>query len=334
VTKKLAGAVVNHLGVLDTYAFLKSKHIGSQVVIITYHRISDKKDDWYTEKLSPESFERQVEYICQNYEILSLNALISYILEKKTLPKKAATITLDDGYKDNYVYAYPILRRYHVPATMFLATGHVGTADLFWWDKVRYVVEHTKVERIRLAEAGDYVLESALDRRVAGYTISQRLRNLSEQRKNLLVEELLNVAGVDIPSGLGKELILSWNEVRKMSGEGIDFGAHTVSHPILTELPLGLARREIVESKKHIEEAIGKPANFFSYPSGIFNDEIVKIVSESGFVGAVTTNPKWITPRTNPYKLGRMAVSQDYNLFRVILSGLAGDLPVIWSLRT
>jgi peptidoglycan/xylan/chitin deacetylase (PgdA/CDA1 family) len=324
---KLAGHIANSLHLADVYTFLKRKHIGSQVVIITYHRVCPNKAEWSLRaSVSPEGFEKQIEYLCHNYQILSLDRLASDLSEHKPLPNTAVAITLDDGYRDNYLYAYPILRRYGVPATIFLATGHIGSKKPFWWDRVRYVVDHTRITRLELGEAGKYALASAHDRRVAASNIVEKLMGMSEQRKNLLVEELVGVARVKIPDDLTKQLILSWDEVIEMSANGIDLGAHTVSHPNLTKVPIEQARREITQSKKDIEKITGKVARFFSYPGGIFNDEIVKIVAQSHFVGAVACSRRWITPKTDLYRLGRMGATEDFNLFKIVLSGLWGDL--------
>jgi hypothetical protein len=162
-------------------------------------------------------------------------------------------------------------------------------------------------------------------RRSIALAIIERLTGLPEQRKNLLIEELLHTAGVDIPESLAKKVILSWEEVLRMSKEGIDFGAHSVSHPILTNLPLEKARFEIAESKRNIEGRV-KPIRFFSYPDGAFNSDIVEAVKQSGFVGAVTCDPVWVTCRPGRYRIGRMVITyEDFNMFRVMLSGIWGD---------
>jgi peptidoglycan/xylan/chitin deacetylase (PgdA/CDA1 family) len=152
---------------------------------------------------------------------------------------------------------------------------------------------------------------------------------LPEQRKNLAIEDLLRVAGVSIPDALAKEVILSWEEVVEMSEEGIDFGAHTLTHPILTNMPLEQAKLEIVQSKKDIETKIGRQVNFFSYPNGSLNSEIVDIVKQAGFVAGVTADPSWITQESDVYRLGRIMMIGDSNRSAVLLCGLWGDLGVL-----
>jgi len=324
--KRSAGTILNRLGLLHTYAFLKRKGIGSQVTIMWYHRISPTRDDWSLEALSPKSFERQIVYLCRTCQILPLGKLMACLREGKSLPDRVAAITIDDGYKDNYLYAYPILRKFQVPATIFLTTGHIGTPNLFWWDKVGYLIQHTSVERLRLGEHYSYRLESPTKRRYAHLSITEKLKDLPDAQKNLIIEDLVNVAGVHIPYSVGQQLILSWTEVSEMSRNGVDFGAHTVTHPILTMTPPEEARREIAQSREDIEARVGKPVRLFSYPNGDFNAEIEGIVKELGFLAAFTCDPVWISSKSNFYELGRIGGPEDFDMFKLQWSGLWGDL--------
>ena len=293
-----------------------------------YHRVCSNMNNWTLEPLSPESFEKQIRYFCRSYEILPLEILVQYIQQGECLPEKAVAITFDDGYKDNYLYAYPILKRYDVPATIFLTTGHIGTGELFWSDKVRYVIHHATKEQLELDELGTYALQSKSDKVFATYKIIEGLKKLPVERKNLLIQRLIAVCQVDIPANLGKESILSWDEVREMSNSGITFGAHTVSHPILTNLHLQQAKWEIIKSKEDIEKELQQPVKFFAYPNGTyrdFNDEIAEFVKDCGFTCAVTMVPEWITQQANLYKLGRIGMRNNFNEFKVLFSGLYHD---------
>jgi hypothetical protein len=157
----------------------------------------------------------------------------------------------------------------------------------------------------------------------------ERLKNVPEGEKNRLIEKLPVELGVDIPDNLGREFILSWDEVKEMAGSGITFGAHSVNHATLTNLEEAEARQEIAQSMKAIQEKLGQGATTFAYPDGRFNGRIAELVKESGFAGAVTTIPDWITPQTNPYQLGRIGIGKDLNKFQVAFSGLYSDLEAL-----
>lgn len=324
--KALAAFVANRSRFLDAYAFLRRKLTKSQVAILMYHRVSPRPDGWSLEPLSPPSFEEQAEYFCRNYEMLPLDKLVSYLRQGKALPEKAVAITFDDGYRDNYLHAYPILKKYNIPATVFLTTGCIGTDKLFWWDRVGYLIHHTTVSQLDLAELGSYPLRSELDRFRAGSIIAKRLKKMPEETKNLLVEKLADICRVEIPPDLARGLILSWDEIMEMNNDGIAFGAHSVTHPILTKIPSEQAQYEITQSKRAIEEKLGQEVTAFSYPNGDFNDSIDKVVRESGYACAVTTAPNLLTARANPYRLGRIGVGGDFSKLKAVLSGFYGDL--------
>jgi len=332
-TKIEIAHIINNIGILDLYAFFRRWFTKSQVVIMMYHRVCPKKDNWSLASINPEVFEEQIQYFCRNYEILSLEELTGYIKQGKRLPEKAAAFTFDDGYLDNYQYAYPVLNKYHVPAVIFLTTGHISSDKLFWFDKVSYIIHHTNKSHLNLDELGEYSLQAGTENNISA-KITEGLKQINEDRKNFLIDKLKVIADVDIPSGLGKELILSWNNVREMNSKDIIFGAHTVNHPILANMPLPLARWEIIQSKKDIEKEIGKEVNIFSYPNGRFRDyspKIVDFIMESKFACAVSVSPqKLINSDANVYTLGRIGALQDFKMFKVELCGLWGDIkPII-----
>lgn len=315
---------------LDAYAFLRRKLTRSQIIILMYHRISPMRDIWSLKPLNPRSFELQIRYFCRNYDILPLDTLVEYIKHDERLPEKAVVITFDDGYKDNYRYAYPILKKYHIPATIFLTTGHIGKGNLFWWDKVSYIILHTDVGQLDVEELGIFSLQSERERYNASSIIIERFKMLSGEKKDLLINNLLNKSGVEIPDDLGEDLVLSWDEIREMSQGGIAFGAHTVNHPILINISLEQAKREIVQSKNDIETMIGRQVTSFSYPNGDFNADVAELVRGSGFACAVAVSPnRLIRPRDFVYGLSRIGMNEDFSKSKVMLCGLWMDLKTV-----
>jgi peptidoglycan/xylan/chitin deacetylase (PgdA/CDA1 family) len=330
--QRLAASMVttaSSLRFFDAYSFLRGHLVKSEVIIFVYHRVDSIKYPWGLPAVMPLDFENQIRYLCETRDMLTLDELVQCIRNRKPLPKRAAVITFDDGYKDVYAYAYPILKKYNVPAIVFLTTGHIGTRNLFWFDKVRYALQNTPLKTLKLDGIGNIALGQTNDRLQAFSTVVEQLKNLSEEKKDGLIEELIRVSGVDIPADLGKEIILSWHDVIEMSNNGIDFGAHTVTHPILAKVSRDRATYEIRQSKKEIEERLGKPVTAFSYPQGNlndFNNEIVDLVKESGFTCAVTTMPKMVTQKADLYELGRIPPGQDYSRFKLFASGSYSDM--------
>jgi peptidoglycan/xylan/chitin deacetylase (PgdA/CDA1 family) len=323
-------AAANHTGFLDAYAFMRRKVTKSQIAIIIYHRVYPKRDSWSLESLSPESFQKQIEYFCRGYEVLSLERLAQGLKQGSGLPAKGVVITFDDGYRDNYVYAYPVIKKFHVPVTIFLTTGHIGSGDLFWWDKVTYAIHHTGATNLHLDKLGNYPTRNGFDKAQSSFLIVERLKHLPEETKQIWIEKLLKICGATIPGNLGKELILSWEQIKEMSSDAVSFGAHSVSHPILTNISIEQAKWEIRQSKKDVEEKLGKPVMSFSYPNGNFNSGISQFVRGSGFTSAVSVLPNdLINRRDDPYELSRISGDEDFNKFKVVFGGLWGDLHII-----
>lgn len=324
--KGLFTAAANSLYFLDAYAFLRRKITKSQVAILTYHRVCPKIESWYSVPVSPQSFEQQIRYICRHFEVISLDELVQYIRRRNTLPEKSIVVSFDDGHKDTYTYAYPILKKYDVPATVFLTTGNITNRSIFWWDKVGYSIQNTKKTQIILDEIGTFSIQSKSNKYRTTYLIVNRLKNLSEERKNFLIDKLIEQCQVNISPNLGRELLLTWDEIKEMNNNGINFGAHSVNHQFLTKIPLELVKYEIRQSKKDIEENLGVKVTAFAYPYGDCNPEVINFVREAGFNCAVSVSPgKLVSIKDNTYKLPRILSTQNFSKFKTILCGFWGD---------
>ena len=124
-------SVADRLRLLDAYSLL-SAYRRSQIAIFMYHRVGPSKYFWALPPINTSDLEDRIRYISKTHKILPLDKLARYVQEGKPLPKRVAVFTFDDGYKDNYVYAYPVLKKYNVPATIFLTTGYINAGNLFW----------------------------------------------------------------------------------------------------------------------------------------------------------------------------------------------------------
>jgi len=272
-----------------------------------YHHVCPGKGE-HPNFESPEKFRVQMEYFSREWQVLSLDELAEYVRLGKSVPEKAVVVTLDDGYQDNYRYAYPILREYRVPATVFLTTSYVGSRDVFWWDRIDYAIQHTSRANLRLNELGAYSVRSEAEKTLAVGRITEKLRKLPEARRGLLVEKVIDICEAGAQPDLGSGLVLSWEECEEMKRSGIDIGSHTISHPMLTGLSLEQARYEMEQSKKQIEEKLGIEVRAFSYPFGDYNTDIVALVRKSGYACAVTASPaKVIGCEDSVYQIGRIA---------------------------
>lgn len=230
-------------------------------LILLYHRIADEPVDPWGLAVSPSHFEEQLEVLRRSRHPLPLMDFIRD-LKAGTLPEHAVAVTFDDGYADNLLAGKPRLAAADVPATVFLATGHLGRAEGFWWDELARlvltaqggveVVVRGKPLRFNLAgepplhatDSWRALLHPAPTRRQAAYVaIWQALRPLGDQERVSLMAEL-RAACAGVPRQNDAARAMTPEEARALASDGlVAIGAHSVTHPSLTEMDAAARRR-------------------------------------------------------------------------------------------
>jgi peptidoglycan/xylan/chitin deacetylase (PgdA/CDA1 family) len=319
------------LKLCDIYYAARRALLGPFAVILIYHRVSPVRPPWPSDVASPREFEREIAYLRKATEVIPLDRLVARLREGTTLSSRTVAITFDDGYKDNYQYAFPILKKYNVPATIFLTTDYVDNSELFWWYKLSWAIWNTDIEEFKINNFGRHYLRSTGDRLQAIRKVKAVLEKLAKNQRNLAMDELLKALRIRIPASLGEDLKLTWDEIIKMNRGGISFGAHTASHPVLTGLAPQEAKVEIIQSKKIIEEKLGRSINSFSFPKGAYNAGIIELLKENGFHYAVTTVPRTLMSYSDPYQLGRIPTGWKFETFKSSLCGAYSDMLTISS---
>jgi peptidoglycan/xylan/chitin deacetylase (PgdA/CDA1 family) len=241
------------------------------------------------------AFARQMRYIRDHYTPVPLDQLFGAIKEGRPFPCRPVAITFDDGYRDNYSAALPVLQEYGLPATFYITAGCVEARDILWTSKLRYYFMATRERELHLRHPTSQVLDlSSCAARQASYAHTVALIKSAGRRRGgdevfQEVEAALKVRDLD-PL---KDSMLSWEEIREMSRAGMRIGAHTLTHPNLPGLPPDAAEAEVAGSKTLIEERIKAPVEHFAYPNGRgvshFNDAVREIVRQAGFLTSVTS---------------------------------------------
>ena len=265
---------------------------GPRLMILIFHRVHRTPDPLFPNELDAAKFDALLQILQTSFRVLPLRSAVTAMREG-SLPSRALAITFDDGYADNYTDAFPILRDLSLPATVFLTTGPVETGQSLWFDRVLRAFERSPRERVALP-GGEMSqdLEDDDQRGREAIRALYALMRLSDQERLAAVDRLVRDLGGE--DGSPPTPMLSWDQVREMARAGITFGAHTVTHPILSRLSLSDAKAEIVESKRRIEEETGLPVTLFAYPVGRRSDyspEVIRAVADAGFRAAFTTTP-------------------------------------------
>ncbi len=258
--------------------------------ILIYHRVNDDGDPFFP-AISTRLFEQTMRHVARNYKVVGLPDLVRHLEDGPAEPVVA--ITFDDGYRDNCENAWPILQRYHLPATIFLTTGTIDGDDPIWFEQLACAIKKTSMEHLdlELDIPRRFLFRTVADRLDANNQIFGILRDLpDDERKRWLPHILRQLAVKDNGELLGR--MLTWSQVRTMNAHGIDFGGHTVTHPFLSRLSRESACWEVSECKRRIETELQCPVESFAYPNGRQKDYEPwgsQIMRSAGYRAAVTT---------------------------------------------
>jgi peptidoglycan/xylan/chitin deacetylase (PgdA/CDA1 family) len=301
------------------------KSSSNNLLVLTYHRISDKPELEDPLKVSMDTFERQIFFLKQNYNIISAEQLLDLLKNGDPYPDNACLITFDDGWQDNYTHAYPMLKKYDVPALIFLSTDYIGTNQTFWHEQLKHLLENMSLNAslemlkgFRHKWAGQTIehmegILKAIGRRrkllINDFIIY--LKNSASDKVDQLIDELRPLSNI---SDSGNSSMLSWEQVEEMSGNNISFGSHTKGHAILTQISKRQMVEELIGSKEIIEDKLSKPVYFLSYPNGYYNEEAVQIARDAGYLACFTCLAGRNTRNTNSLELKRKHISEEYSL--------------------
>jgi len=277
---------------------------GSCLSILIYHRVLDRFD--YLRPYEPvrEDFLWHMSLLSRYMNPLSLSEALLRLSEDR-LPSRAVCVTFDDGYADNLHCALPILERCKVPATVFVATDFVDGKNM-WNDRIIDTLRYLRSDALDLRSLGLSVYRIATEEQ--RYNCSMTL--LSEIKYKSLSEREQLVSSIESLAQHKREaLMLSESNLRVLHMRGVNIGAHTQSHPILSELSPEDSYQEIAGSKQWLEASLQGPVEHFAYPNGRFHDdyngEQVKQVKKIGFKAALTTEYGATIKNTDLFQLPR-----------------------------
>ena len=277
----------------------------ARLAILIYHRVLPRCDAINTWDVTADEFEAQMGALAANFSLLPLSEAIER-LGKGSLGAKSACVTFDDGYADNAEVALPILQRYSIPATFFIAAGYIDGGRM-WNDTVIEAIRTLPGPRLELNEwgMGSFALDSDAARRTAIGRILPAFKYLASAEREARASHLAAMAGISPRS----ELMLSESQICMLHAAGMEIGAHTMTHPILANSPAEQARQEIIEGGRRLSEIVRTPVKLFAYPNGKprqdYTAEHVRMVCEAGYSAAVSTSRGSATRACDVFQLPR-----------------------------
>lgn len=324
--KAVAARALYHSGARSLMARLRRVSAGgARVLILSYHRVvgdfaEDAKTGLPSLMIGRDTFRRHVEHLANEFEVLSLDGALAVLAGRRKAQRDVAVLTFDDGYRDNFQHAYPILREAGVPAHVFLPTDYTGTAAALPHDRLYRaltLLEGRRVDPRTLGLTPDAA--AALDAARAGASevpgqIEALIATHPTSTVTALAERLerrLGLSPLDgIPDGARP---LTWDQCREMAAHGVDFGGHTGGHTVLVHESPACIEREVRRCKEAIAEHLGAPPRHFAYPNGYYHPGVAAALAAHGFRSAVTTEDEPNEPGVDPFRLRRKVLWEEFS---------------------
>lgn len=262
----------------------------SRLSILIFHRVLDEPDPLFPDEVDSRRFDEMMGWVAGWFNVLPLDEAVKR-LKQGDLPARAAAITFDDGYADNWLNAVPILQKHGLHATFFIAAGFLDGGRM-WNDTLIESVRNTRAAQIDLSWLGKptLALDSIAEKRTALDALIPAIKHMVASERDAAVARVAASCAAVLPD----DLMLTTAQLRALRSAGMGVGAHTVSHPILARIDAATAHREIAESRERLEELLGERCGLFAYPNGKLGQDYlpahVEMVRSIGFDAAVSTN--------------------------------------------
>jgi peptidoglycan/xylan/chitin deacetylase (PgdA/CDA1 family) len=293
---------------------------GKGILILCYHGVVPDPhpgEFLYRNTVSISEFSSHLEFLSRRFHFISPNELTAAAIEGKPLPERPALVSFDDGYRNNLLYAAPVLRKFGISSLFSVVTGLIGTANVLWTEMVNFCVLDWPGKTMPVPQKeGGYEavsLPSAPEDRVhMAHTVRQACKEMdSETLKQYLC--LLESEVASARMDLFDELLafMNWEEVRALNSQGFAIGSHTVSHPILSRIPDAELGHEIGKSKQRIEDEMGVPCHWLVYPNGQkpdYSPEVFRRAREVGYQMGFTARGGYARLGSELFEIDRIGV--------------------------
>ncbi|NOR71701.1 MAG: polysaccharide deacetylase family protein [Methylomarinum sp.] len=259
-----------------------------KLFILIYHRVLDESDYMRPAEVDKKVFTWQMNLLSNYFNVLPLDEALEKI-ETGMLPSRAVSITFDDGYSDNYLNALPILKKYDLKATFFIASGYLN-GGMMWNDQVIESIRRMTSEKLDLTDVGfgAFSISDEIQKSTAADQIINKIKHLeSNERQD--IADFISSKVKKMPT----DLMMTDEQLIKLHQAGMEIGGHTVSHPIMANLDADEVKKELKNNKQTLEKLLNTSLRFFAYPNGKpnvdYKPEQIEQVKLQGYKGAVST---------------------------------------------
>jgi peptidoglycan/xylan/chitin deacetylase (PgdA/CDA1 family) len=313
-SRRLIANALYYSGALWLMATLRFRR---KAFVLMYHRVLPAGADTFSSDsicVTPEAFALQMKFLRRHFRVLSIAELAAHLEAGRELPSRSCVVTFDDGWRDNFEHALPILREQEIPAVIFVATDYIGGSDCFWQERIsRLLFDGLRGNAAARALVEEVVAQPGLAQR--GAPDQRRLiRNAVDALKSRPPAEIEAFESrvrevVGSPASLGDDCFMDWPQVGALvRGTRVDVGSHGCSHTPLTKLPPERAAAELEEARRRIAEAVGTPVMSIGYPNGNYDDVVVRLTRAAGYKLGFTTDKGLVGEVRDPFKLPRINI--------------------------
>ncbi len=315
--KGAAALALHFSGARELLSSVQRRAVGGRrVLILSYHRVvkdfdAEKDRSLAQLNVSQATFRRHLEAVQESYDVVSIDDALSVLSGSRAAARDVAVITFDDGYRDVYTYAFPVLRDLRMPAVVYVPSAFVGTGKRLGHDRLYAALQRMNERGIGAVEVGvggvgERWLGDALDGGANPLVALERLiARYPTQGLLDLADALEQRLGLDRERVHEGQLAMTWEMLREMDAAGVITGAHTAHHTVLTNARLAEARAEIALCKAQLEKGLKKPVRHFAYCNGYYSAGVAQALRAEGFVSAVTTEDMPNVPGSDPFALKR-----------------------------
>lgn len=340
--KRLIRQLVRLLGVVHLLRFCNRR----KITILTLHGVAGSHPDagWKPlwPRVSPDRLDVVLGQLSKYYEFVSLDEAVAMISGSAPVKNNSLALTFDDGYRNNFAEAWPVLKKYGAPATFFVSTGYIETGRAFWIDRLDYALQKSPDEsRLVSANGATFDLRGLSREQLGDGYRKLRLGIKNELRNDHEMLAAFDSISATLESASGQAIddvidsdpyasVASWREFETAANDGVTIGSHTVDHNRLDAIPRDAVDAQLLQSKAEIEKNLNLDCRYFCFPNGSFDDFVLRRTESAGYSAAVTTKRGLNKIGDGLFRLKRYAIPAKSSAFDNLLS-ISGffELPVV-----
>ncbi len=325
------------MGLRSSYIAMRRRYLYSRciaaparLIVLRYHSVgAPEQVQSYLDpglSLSPQRFREQLRWITEHCEVITADEIPARIAARKAR-RLAIAITFDDGFRDNYTTAFPILCEFGLRASFFITTGPLISGLGLWISELWRIMPQLSEGQMlppKLLPGEEQVPPPGAEREQLRRRITRRFAGLTAPCREAFLDDLARLAGIPRGEGLSESFVTP-EQIRQMRAAGMLIGAHSRSHPHLDHLAVEHHAEEVDASRDDLAKILGEPIRHFAYPNpsggGRFAELAVASIRRADFVTALTSSPGPINEKTTLLRLPRLGVyagAQEKLLFALL----------------